>query len=97
MTKKKIQSRAKGLAFQLGKAYIQAYQVMPPVKSRSYPTLAAWRDATGLSQAEAARVLGISQTAYSRLERQVTAARGKRARAIWRQTGVPVEVLVGAV
>lgn len=69
---------------------------MPRIKARSYPTLAAWRDATGLSQIEAANVLGISQTAYSRLERRIMATRGKRARKIWRQTGVPVAVLVGA-
>jgi transcriptional regulator with XRE-family HTH domain len=66
-------------------------------KQRTYTNLAAWRNATGLSQMEASRVLGISQTSYSRLERRVVAARGKRARSIWRQTGVPVEVLVGAV
>jgi transcriptional regulator with XRE-family HTH domain len=70
---------------------------MRTVKSRTFPTLAAWRDATGLSQAEAARVLGMSQTNYSKLERRIIASPGKRARKIWKQTGVPVEVLVGAV
>lgn len=69
---------------------------MASIKERTYPTLAAWRDALGLSQMEAARVLGISQTRYSRLERRVANTRGKTARKIWRQTGVPVEVLVGA-
>lgn len=69
---------------------------MNTVKPRTFPTLAAWREATGLSQMEAARVLEISQTSYSRLERRIVATRGKRARAIWRKTGVPVEVLVGA-
>lgn len=68
---------------------------MTPVKP-PYPTLKAWRDEKGLSQMEASRVLEISQTAYSRLERGVNFTRGKRAKAIWRQTGVPIEVLVGA-
>lgn len=69
---------------------------MTSVKERTFPTLAAWRDALGLSQMEASRVLGISQTRYSRLERRISATRGKTARRIWKQTGVPVAVLVGA-
>ncbi len=35
---------------------------------RSYPSLKAWRDANQLTQREAARILGISQPSYCRLE-----------------------------
>lgn len=69
---------------------------MTSVKERSYPTLAAWRDALGLTQMQASRVLDISQTRYSRLERRTANTRGKTARRISKQTGVPVDVLVGA-
>lgn len=70
---------------------------MNSVKTRPYPDLATWRDAHGLSQQKAADLLGMSQTRYSRLERGVQPARGKRAKSIMAQTGVPLEVLVGAV
>ena len=67
---------------------------MSPV--RPYPNLELWRQAQRLSQREAAKFLGISQTYYSRLERRTQAAPGKRAKVIMDLTGVPLEVLVGA-
>lgn len=70
--------------------------VTKQVTVRPYPDLATWRDAHGLSQHEAADLLGISQTYYGRLERRIQAARGKRAKEIMAKTGVPLEVLVGA-
>lgn len=76
--------------------YSSAYRVMAIVSGRPYPDLATWRDAKGLSQQEAASLLGISQTFYSRLERRIQSARGKQAKQIMDKTGVPLEVLVGA-
>lgn len=64
--------------------------------TKHYPTLKAWREAANLNQRDAARLLGISQTYYGRLERGVQSARGKKAKAFTQKTGVPVEVLVGA-
>lgn len=69
---------------------------MPKVFERPYPDLATWRGAKKLSQQQAAEYLGISQTFYSRLERRMQAAPGKRAKVIMDLTGVPLEVLVGA-
>lgn len=63
---------------------------------RPYADLKAWREAHGFSQHEAARLLKMSQTTYSRLERRARALSGKRAKDIMRTTGVPLEVLVGA-
>lgn len=65
--------------------------------TRDYPDLKTWRDTLGLSQHEAARVLDMSQSTYARLELRRGGTTGKRARKIWRQTGVPIAVLVGAV
>lgn len=69
---------------------------MSKVFERPYPDLKTWRDAKKLSQQQAAELLGISQTFYSRLERRMQAAPGKRAKTIMEKTGVPLEVLVGA-
>jgi transcriptional regulator with XRE-family HTH domain len=62
---------------------------------RPYPDLAAWRAAQGLNQLEAARLLGVSQTTYSRLERGIRTAVRENAKRIMAATGVPLEVLVG--
>lgn len=70
---------------------------MAKVFERPYPDLATWRAAKKLSQGQAAEYLEISQTFYSRLERRMQAAPGKRAKVIMEKTGVPLEVLVGAV
>lgn len=69
---------------------------MKHITSRSYPDLLTWRNAVHLSQREAAHLLGISQTYYSRLERGTQPATGKRAKGIMEKTGVPLEILVGA-
>lgn len=61
-----------------------------------YPTLKAWRDATNLNQRDAAKLLGISQTYYGRLERGLQIATGRRAKFLREKTGVSIEVLVGA-
>jgi DNA-binding XRE family transcriptional regulator len=63
----------------------------------TYPNLRAWRDALGLSQQEAAYLLGISRPQYSNLESGKSGTTGKRAKFITAKTGVPVDVLVGAV
>jgi transcriptional regulator with XRE-family HTH domain len=62
---------------------------------RTYPTLKAWREATGLNQREAAQILGTTQTTYSRFERQARAPKPERAKAISQKTGVPFESVLG--
>jgi transcriptional regulator with XRE-family HTH domain len=62
---------------------------------RPYPDLLSWRLAVGLTSAEAATVLQLSQTKYSRLERGIGAATGAQAKRLMRTTGVPLEKLVG--
>lgn len=71
---------------------------MKRTTSRPYPNLKTWRAAQQprLSQAAAAAKLGISQTYYNRLERGIQAARGSVAKRLMAETGVPLEVLVGA-
>ena len=64
--------------------------------TRPYPDLATWRAAQGLSQMEAAQLLGMSQGFYSRCERRVQALPGKSAKRVMLVTGVSLEVLVGA-
>lgn len=68
---------------------------MPLDMTRPYPTLKHWRDAQGLTQREAARLLGMTQSAYSRLESRERTPRPKRLEAIVAATGVPLEVLMG--
>lgn len=62
---------------------------------RPYPTLKHWRQAKGLSQREAARLLGVTQSTYSRLENRVRTPRPKHLETIVTTTGVPIEVLMG--
>ena len=69
---------------------------METITSRPYPDLLEWRTAHGYSQREAAKILGLSQAYYSKLERRAQATTGKRARRIMELTGVSLEVLVGA-
>jgi len=69
---------------------------MPRTKqTRPYPTLKAWRTARGLSQADAARVLDISQKSYSRFETGERFVKGELARRLMDETNVPIEVLAG--
>lgn len=60
------------------------------------PTLREWRASLGLTQDKAAKLLGMPQSRYSLLERGHPIS-GKRAKHITKATGVPLEVLVGAV
>jgi len=62
---------------------------------RPYPNLATWRAAHGLNTREAAAVLGMSQSRYSRLERGVATAMGPVAKRVMVTTGVPIEILAG--
>lgn len=59
-------------------------------------TLTRWRERQGLSTYEAAELLGISQSTYSRTERGKQHLRGRLAKQVSERTGVPVAVLVGA-
>ena len=64
-------------------------------RKRIYPDLKTWRLEMGLSQREAARQLGISQPAYNRIENQTRAPKPRPAQAISRETGVPLESILG--
>ena len=68
---------------------------MPDILNRPYPDLFTWREAKRLSQTDAAKLLGISQSTYSRMERGVKFLRGPIAKRIMEQTGVSLEKLVG--
>ena len=67
---------------------------METVTSTSFRSLRAWRRAHRLSQERAAKLLGLSQSHYSKIERRTHALTGKRAKTVTRKTGVPLEVLV---
>jgi transcriptional regulator with XRE-family HTH domain len=62
-----------------------------------FETLKDWREAQRLSQREAAEVVGMDVNMYSRLERGVYFAKGPLAKRIYQITGVPLEVVVGAI
>lgn len=66
------------------------------VTRHTFPTLRAWRKALRINQREAALLLGLSQSHYSKLERRTHATTGRRAKAITAKTGVPIDALVGA-
>jgi DNA-binding XRE family transcriptional regulator len=77
--------------------YTLAVQKRKPIQPprRAYPSLLAWRQARGLSQREAADVLGLTQTSYSRAELGQVCPRKESLRRVIAETGVPLEVLVG--
>lgn len=62
---------------------------------RPFPNLATWRDAHKLNQREAAKLLGVSQSLYGRLERKERTATGNTAKRIMEVARVPLESLVG--
>lgn len=64
-------------------------------RMRPYPTLKHWRDAQGMNQRDAAKILGMTQSEYSKLEIGRRTPRPKRAAAIMEKTGVPLEALMG--
>lgn len=81
------------------KVLLCAYHGMARVTTHqplSYPDLLTWRRANRFNQRQAARLLGISQTYYGRLERREQVATGRRAKTIMAVTGVPLAILVGA-
>jgi transcriptional regulator with XRE-family HTH domain len=63
--------------------------------NRIYPTLKAWRLGARLNQAEAARILGVSQGFYSKLESGKGYPDRRNAKAISEKAGVPLEPLLG--
>jgi len=64
-------------------------------RKRTYPNLKTWREEHGLSQRDAARRLGLNQSVYSRIERQVRAPKPRAAKAISEAAGVPLESILG--
>lgn len=66
------------------------------MKPKHFPNLKAWRVANGLTQIDAAAKLGLTQSAYSKLERQVYIPIGRKVKRYAELTGVSADVLVGA-
>lgn len=62
---------------------------------KPHSSLAAWRNAHGLDQREAAQKLGISQSYYSKLETHNAAPRPKLLKQVAERTGVPLDELMG--
>ena len=62
---------------------------------RRYPTLRAWRDASGFTLQEAADSLGLPLTTYWRYEQGVRQPRRDMTRHIMVSTGVSIEFLAG--
>lgn len=69
------------------------YSVMKRIKP--YATLKAWRTARGLNQRDAARLLGMTQSLYSKIELGQNTPRPKRGKNISEKTGVPFETVMG--
>jgi len=67
---------------------------MGEVTSHTFRSLRAWRRAHRLSQERAAKMLGLSQSHYSKIERRTHALTGKRAKSVSKKTTVPLEMLV---
>lgn len=65
-------------------------------KLRRHSSLKTWRLSHGMSQQEAAEILGISVGFYERVENRKNFFRGPKAAEVRDKTGVSVEVLVGA-
>ena len=64
-------------------------------KITRYPDLWTWRHTARLTQAEAAKILGISQTYYGRIESGRYVPPCERAKTITAKTGVPLDAIVG--
>ncbi len=62
---------------------------------KAYASLKDWRTAQELNQREAARLLGVTQALYARVELRRGAPRPQRAKVISEKTGVPFEILMG--
>lgn len=64
-------------------------------RKREFKSLRQWRDELGLDQDDAALILGLSQSYYSRVERQLMAPNRHLAKRIADKTGVPLEQVLG--
>lgn len=64
-------------------------------RTKTYPSLRAWRAALGLNQRDAAQLLGMTQSLYSKIEVGQNAPRPKRGKTIADKTGVPFESVMG--
>jgi transcriptional regulator with XRE-family HTH domain len=62
---------------------------------RAYRSLAEYRQAYNLTQREAAKQFGVSQSAWSKMEAGNRHPRPERAKLLMEHTGVPLEVLMG--
>lgn len=62
---------------------------------RRHPYLYLWRYELRITQMEAAKLLGISQSQYSKLERGESASKRRLAK-IAAMTNIPIETLIGA-
>lgn len=62
---------------------------------KTYASLKAWRADHEMNQREAARLLGVTQALYARVELGRGTTRPVKAKAISDKTGVPFEILMG--
>jgi len=63
--------------------------------AQRHDTLLAWRRGARLNQREAARIFGVSQTVWWRIETGLRPPRPKLGKAIADKTGVPLERVLG--
>lgn len=62
---------------------------------KPHSSLVAWRKASGFTQRQAAKYLGISQSYYYKLEAKQQQPRPRKLKTIADLTGVPVDELMG--
>ncbi len=65
------------------------------MKAKRYRTLREWREASQLTQSEAAGLVGLQQSQWSQYERGEHVPRKLMLRKLREVTGVPLEVLAG--
>lgn len=70
--------------------------MMNAMPTKTFNTLRAWRRDKGLNQREAAHILRLSQTTYSRIERGVRFPKPKVLKRLVKKTGVSIERLLEA-
>lgn len=64
-------------------------------RKRIFPSLKAWRDEEGLTQEQAAEILGVSQGHYSKLEQRQLFAGKKLGKRISERARIPLENVLG--
>jgi len=70
------------------------WNILRDMKRTRYKTLKEWRQSWALTQAEAGRLFGCSQSAYSKAETGFQTPRAPLAKRMADKTGVPLEVVL---